>query len=107
MNRDNPVVGGEKQAPCPFLAVVQGQAIFDLGERLKALSGYISFDHGCAMSPSAFDGRNDALFEPDRIAGCDKMPICTLAFLQVALAQQLVDAVFDVGERGGQSKAKR
>ena len=57
------------------------------------------------MPASGFDGRNDALFEADRIAGRDKIAICTLAFLQVALAQQLVDAVFDVGERGGQGKA--
>ena len=57
------------------------------------------------MATSGFDGGDDALFEPDRIAGRDKIAICTLAFLQVALAQQLVDAVFDVGERGGQGKA--
>lgn len=34
LDRDNPVVGSEKQAPCPFLAGIQGQAIFELGERL-------------------------------------------------------------------------
>jgi hypothetical protein len=89
------------------LAGVQCQAIFELGERLKALSGYISLNQGYAMSPATFGRRNDALLEPDRIAGCDKIPICAPAFLQVALAQQLVDTVFDIGERGGQGKAKR
>ena len=59
------------------------------------------------MPASVLDGGDDALLEPDRIAGRDKIAICTLAFLQVALAQQLVDAVFDVGDRGGQGKTKR
>ena len=57
------------------------------------------------MPASGFDGCDDALLEPDRIAGRDKIAICTLAFLQVALAQQLVDAVFDIGKSSGQGEA--
>ena len=34
LNGHNPVVRGEKQAPCPFLARVQCHAIFELRERL-------------------------------------------------------------------------
>ena len=57
------------------------------------------------MPAPGFDGGDDALLEPDRVAGRDKIAIYTLAFLQVALAQQLVDAVFDIGKSSGQGEA--